>query len=139
MTMFFLRRAHELFSNQPEKSLSPSFWDSEGQASSELVCFDAVLSGIEHPLGSRLPSGPVHANHRFFQRETIVHHRRHQGRCQALSRVVTLVVRVFLTTGQNLSHEQRRSQHRQSLSGRFQGSILGASLIEKQSGCLIPV
>ncbi|KAG6381059.1 ER-golgi trafficking TRAPP I complex 85 kDa subunit-domain-containing protein [Boletus reticuloceps] len=54
LTMFFLRKAHELFSNPPTKSLSPSFWISEGQPSSKHIGFDAVLSGIEHPLGRLL-------------------------------------------------------------------------------------
>ncbi|KIK93997.1 hypothetical protein PAXRUDRAFT_480682 [Paxillus rubicundulus Ve08.2h10] len=54
LTMYFLRRAHELFSNRPEKSLSPSFWDSEGKLHSDFSGFDAVMSSIEHPLGRLL-------------------------------------------------------------------------------------
>ncbi|KAG8219699.1 ER-golgi trafficking TRAPP I complex 85 kDa subunit-domain-containing protein [Butyriboletus roseoflavus] len=67
LTMFFLRKAHELFSNQPIKSLSPSFWDSEGRLSSELIRFDAVLSGIEHPLGRLLyTTGDIKGAVKFF-------------------------------------------------------------------------
>ncbi|KAF9229138.1 hypothetical protein BS17DRAFT_742850 [Gyrodon lividus] len=54
LTMYFLRRAHELFSNRPEKLLSPSFWDSQGKLPSDFSGFDAVMSSIEHPLGRLL-------------------------------------------------------------------------------------
>ncbi|KAH0838197.1 ER-golgi trafficking TRAPP I complex 85 kDa subunit-domain-containing protein [Lanmaoa asiatica] len=67
LTMFFLWKAHELFSDQPKKSLSPSFWNSEGQPSSELMGFDAVLSGIEHPLGRLLyTTGDIKGAVKFF-------------------------------------------------------------------------
>ncbi|KAH7885908.1 ER-golgi trafficking TRAPP I complex 85 kDa subunit-domain-containing protein, partial [Phlebopus sp. FC_14] len=54
LTMYFLRKAHDLFSVRPEKFLSPSFWDSEAKLASEYTSFDAVISGIEHPLGRLL-------------------------------------------------------------------------------------
>ncbi|KAG9314249.1 ER-golgi trafficking TRAPP I complex 85 kDa subunit-domain-containing protein [Chiua virens] len=67
LTMFFLRKAHELFSNQPQKLLSPSFWDSEGHRSSQRIGFDAVLSGIEHPLGRLLyTTGDTKGAVKFF-------------------------------------------------------------------------
>ncbi|KAH7928488.1 hypothetical protein BV22DRAFT_1082749 [Leucogyrophana mollusca] len=67
LTMYFLRRAHELFKLRPEKSLSPSFWDSEGKAAIEYQGFDAVMSGIEHPLGRLLyTTGDVAGAVRFF-------------------------------------------------------------------------
>ncbi|KAF8445809.1 ER-golgi trafficking TRAPP I complex 85 kDa subunit-domain-containing protein [Boletus edulis BED1] len=67
LTMFFLRKAHELFSNPPTKSLSPSFWISEGQPSSNHIGFDAVLSGIEHPLGRLLyTTGDIKGAVKFF-------------------------------------------------------------------------
>ncbi|KAG6893130.1 hypothetical protein C0992_011183, partial [Termitomyces sp. T32_za158] len=50
--MFFLRRAHELY-NDPQKSLSPSFWESEGPSPLEKYGIDAIMSGIEYPLGMR--------------------------------------------------------------------------------------
>ncbi|KAF8846247.1 hypothetical protein BDN67DRAFT_986591 [Paxillus ammoniavirescens] len=67
LTMYFLRRAHELFSNRPEKSLSPSFWDSEGKLPSDFSGFDAVMSGIEHPLGRLLyTTGDIKGAVKFF-------------------------------------------------------------------------
>jgi hypothetical protein len=51
LTMYFLRRAHELHKKMPVKNLSPSFWDSEGLAEADLEGLDAILAGIEHPLG----------------------------------------------------------------------------------------
>ena len=54
LTMYFLRRAHELSISRPDKLLSPSFWISEGKQSADFEVFDAVMSGIEHPLGKCL-------------------------------------------------------------------------------------
>jgi len=54
LTMYFLRRAHELSLSRPEKILSPSFWMSENKQPSDFAGFDAVMSGIEHPLGRLL-------------------------------------------------------------------------------------
>ncbi|KAG1875607.1 ER-golgi trafficking TRAPP I complex 85 kDa subunit-domain-containing protein [Suillus subalutaceus] len=54
LTMYFLRRAHELSLSRPEKLLSPSFWMSENKQPSDFEGFDAVMSGIEHPLGRLL-------------------------------------------------------------------------------------
>lgn len=49
--MYFLRRAHELYQFKPEKTLSPSFWESEGKNANDRNGFDAIMPGIEHPLG----------------------------------------------------------------------------------------
>ncbi|KAJ7071158.1 ER-golgi trafficking TRAPP I complex 85 kDa subunit-domain-containing protein [Mycena amicta] len=54
LTMYFLRKAHELYKMKPSKGLSPSFWDSEGLSLSGASTFDAIASGIEHPLGRLL-------------------------------------------------------------------------------------
>lgn len=54
LTMYFLRRAHDLYLAKPTKSLSPLFWDAEGKQPSERGGFDAVMAGIEHPLGALL-------------------------------------------------------------------------------------
>ncbi|KAI0271395.1 ER-golgi trafficking TRAPP I complex 85 kDa subunit-domain-containing protein [Gloeopeniophorella convolvens] len=51
LTVYFLRRAHELYQNSPEKGLSPSFWDSEGAETRKLARFDGILPGLEHALG----------------------------------------------------------------------------------------
>ncbi len=51
LTIHFLRRAHELYRAEPTKLLSPSFWDTLDQPPRETGGFDAVLAGIEHPLG----------------------------------------------------------------------------------------
>ncbi|KAG6841941.1 hypothetical protein C0991_005121 [Blastosporella zonata] len=67
LTMFFLRRAHELYNERPQKSLSPAFWESEGQSPFELHGIDAIMSGIEHPLGRLLyTTGNVAGAVRFF-------------------------------------------------------------------------
>lgn len=54
LTIYFLRRAHELSISRPDKLLSPSFWISENKQPSDFEGFDAVMSGIEHPLGRLL-------------------------------------------------------------------------------------
>ncbi|KAJ7293446.1 ER-golgi trafficking TRAPP I complex 85 kDa subunit-domain-containing protein [Mycena rebaudengoi] len=54
LTMYFLRKAHELYKIRLHKELSPSFWDSEGHSPADEDGFDAILSGIEHPLGRLL-------------------------------------------------------------------------------------
>lgn len=51
LTMYFLRRAHELSTSRSDRLLSPSFWMSENKQSSDFRGFDAVMSGIQHPLG----------------------------------------------------------------------------------------
>jgi hypothetical protein len=52
LTMYFLRKAQELFRNRVPKELSPSYWDAEGQSATDSSpWFDAIISGIEHPLG----------------------------------------------------------------------------------------
>ena len=53
--MYFLRRAHEIFNSAPEKILSPSFWAAEENADIPRMGFNAAISGIEHPLGAKVP------------------------------------------------------------------------------------
>ncbi|KAG5652297.1 hypothetical protein H0H81_005519 [Sphagnurus paluster] len=49
------------------KTLSPSFWESEGKSPFEAHSIDTILSGIEHPLGRLLyTTGDVAAAVRFF-------------------------------------------------------------------------
>ncbi|OJA16247.1 hypothetical protein AZE42_00079 [Rhizopogon vesiculosus] len=45
LTMYFLRRAHELSISRPDRLLSPSFWMSENKQPSDFKGFDAVMSG----------------------------------------------------------------------------------------------
>ncbi|KAJ3897847.1 hypothetical protein F5879DRAFT_1072801 [Lentinula edodes] len=52
LTMYFLRRAHDLCMNCPKKALSPSFWDAEGE--SNLRKHTAIKPVIEHSLGRLL-------------------------------------------------------------------------------------
>ncbi|KZP10535.1 hypothetical protein FIBSPDRAFT_1051266 [Athelia psychrophila] len=67
LTMYFLRKAHELYQFQPEKTLSPAFWESEGQKANGRSEFDAIMPGIEHPLGRLLyTTGDVGGAVRFF-------------------------------------------------------------------------
>ncbi|KAF8640579.1 hypothetical protein AX17_000241 [Amanita inopinata Kibby_2008] len=54
LTMYFLRKAHALYLTKPPKPLSPSFWDSECRTPDDVGGFDAILAGIEHPLGRLL-------------------------------------------------------------------------------------
>src|ERR1700735_1834830 len=49
--MYFLRRAHGLYQFKPSSTLSPSFWESEGKNADARSGFDAIMPGIEHPLG----------------------------------------------------------------------------------------
>lgn len=51
LTMYFLRKAHEMYKHRPVYTLSPSFWDAEGKSPSDEEGFDLIMSGIEHPLG----------------------------------------------------------------------------------------
>lgn len=50
LTMYLLKRAHELYLLPPEKSLSPSFEDAEVKHPHP-ASFDALLPSIEHSLG----------------------------------------------------------------------------------------
>jgi trafficking protein particle complex subunit 8 len=49
--MYFLRKAHDLYRNRPRKVLSLSFWESEGVSPFDAQGIDAIMLGIEHPLG----------------------------------------------------------------------------------------
>lgn len=40
-----------MYKFSPERVLSPSFWDSEMRIESDRCGFDAIMPGIEHPLG----------------------------------------------------------------------------------------
>lgn len=53
--MYFLRKAHDLYKNRPRKVLSLSFWESEGVSPLDAQGIDAIMLGIEHPLGISLP------------------------------------------------------------------------------------
>ncbi|KAJ6519689.1 ER-golgi trafficking TRAPP I complex 85 kDa subunit-domain-containing protein [Mycena sanguinolenta] len=67
LTMYFLRKAHGLYKIRPQKELSPSFWDAEDRSPSDENGFDAILSGIEHPLGRLLyTTGDVAGAVRYF-------------------------------------------------------------------------
>lgn len=50
--MYFLRKAREVYKMESRKSLSPSFWESEGKSLNDLDDFGGIISGIEHPLGT---------------------------------------------------------------------------------------
>jgi hypothetical protein len=65
LTMYFLRKAHGLYKCKPERILSPSFWDSEGKSADDRSGFDAIVPGIEHPLGlySTFLLGSYHKAH----------------------------------------------------------------------------
>ncbi|KAF5385469.1 hypothetical protein D9757_005398 [Collybiopsis confluens] len=54
LTMYFLRRAHDLYQSRPRKELSPSFWDADATLSPGSQNFDSIMSGIEHPLARLL-------------------------------------------------------------------------------------
>ncbi|KAK7059092.1 hypothetical protein VNI00_001716 [Paramarasmius palmivorus] len=54
LTMYLLRRAHDLCKISPSKELSPSFWESEGIEASKSRGFDSIMAGIEHPLARLL-------------------------------------------------------------------------------------
>ncbi|KAF9462100.1 ER-golgi trafficking TRAPP I complex 85 kDa subunit-domain-containing protein [Collybia nuda] len=54
LTMYFLRRAHELYKDRPQKEVSPLFWEAEGKPPMDIQGIDAIMSGIEHPLGRLL-------------------------------------------------------------------------------------
>lgn len=41
-----------MYKFKPENALSPSFWESEGKSADDRSGFDAIMPGIEHPLGS---------------------------------------------------------------------------------------
>ncbi|KAK2461653.1 hypothetical protein APHAL10511_006116 [Amanita phalloides] len=54
LTIYFLRKARDLYLAEPVRLLSPSFWDTDYESSSENSHFNAILAGIEHPLGRLL-------------------------------------------------------------------------------------
>ncbi|KAF9475629.1 hypothetical protein BDN70DRAFT_883515 [Pholiota conissans] len=54
LTMYFLRKAQDIYRIKPPKELSPSFWESEGKSPSSMEGLEDIMSGIEHPLGRLL-------------------------------------------------------------------------------------
>ncbi|EFI28666.1 hypothetical protein CC1G_13692 [Coprinopsis cinerea okayama7 len=55
LTVYFFRKAHELYQIRPPKELSPSFWDSEGKSpTSSVEQFVDIRAGVEHPLARLL-------------------------------------------------------------------------------------
>ncbi|KAF8973873.1 ER-golgi trafficking TRAPP I complex 85 kDa subunit-domain-containing protein [Flammula alnicola] len=67
LTMYFLRKAQELYTVRPSKELSPSFWDSEGKSPMVAEGQEEIMSGIEHPLGRLLyTTGEVAGAVRLF-------------------------------------------------------------------------
>jgi hypothetical protein len=74
--MYFLRKAHDLYSNRPHKVLSLLFWESEGVSPWTAQGIDAITSGIEHPLGiSSLYLSFTAAEMNTISRSTIVYDR----------------------------------------------------------------
>jgi len=71
--MYFLRRAHQLYKMKPVKHLSPSFWDSEGLAATD-EGLDAIVSGIEHPLGRPSFVQPISITLTAYVRSIAVYH-----------------------------------------------------------------
>ncbi|TEB39007.1 hypothetical protein FA13DRAFT_1724958 [Coprinellus micaceus] len=67
LTIYFLRKAHELYQIRPSKELSPSFWDSEGKSESQTEEFVDIRSGVEYPLARLLyTTGEVSEAVRMF-------------------------------------------------------------------------
>lgn len=67
LTMYFLRKAHDLYKNRPRKILSLSFWESEEVSPLGTQEIDAIMMGIEHPLGRLLyTTGDISGAIRFF-------------------------------------------------------------------------
>jgi hypothetical protein len=71
-----------MYKFKPESTLSPSFWESEGKNADDRSGFDAIMPGIEHPLGLKVLFGPKPhlAQHISTGRAAAVHNRR-RGRC----------------------------------------------------------
>ena len=51
LALYLFRQTYQLYRQPPDKTLSPSFWDSEDRSVSPWRGFETVLSGIEHELG----------------------------------------------------------------------------------------
>ena len=51
LALYLFRQTYQLYSQPPDKELSPSFWDSEDRSPSQWTGPDAVIPGIEHELG----------------------------------------------------------------------------------------
>lgn len=51
LALYLFRQAHQLYRQQSNKELSPSFWENEDRSPLHWKGFDAVLPGIEHELG----------------------------------------------------------------------------------------
>ncbi|TFK77235.1 hypothetical protein BDN72DRAFT_755266 [Pluteus cervinus] len=67
LTMYFLRRAHDIYKHQSPKELSPLFWEAAGKDAADSDGFKGILSGIEHPLGRLLyTAGDVAGAVRFL-------------------------------------------------------------------------
>jgi hypothetical protein len=54
LTMYFLRRAQELYAFKEEKGLSPSFWDADNQTPDKWRGFEGIRPGIDAALARLL-------------------------------------------------------------------------------------
>ncbi|KAL4266576.1 ER-golgi trafficking TRAPP I complex 85 kDa subunit-domain-containing protein [Pleurotus pulmonarius] len=67
LTMYFLRRAHDMYAKPLPKSLSPAFWESEGKDPANQERPVSIMSGIEHPLGRLMyTTGEIHVAVKYF-------------------------------------------------------------------------
>ncbi|KAG9222665.1 hypothetical protein CCMSSC00406_0004579 [Pleurotus cornucopiae] len=67
LTMYFLRRAHDMYASPLPKSLSPAFWESEGKDPANRERPVSIMAGIEHPLGRLMyTTGEIHAAVKYF-------------------------------------------------------------------------
>lgn len=51
LTMYFLRKAQALINQNASRTVSPLYWEAAGISSSGDRAFEAIMPGIEHPLG----------------------------------------------------------------------------------------
>ncbi|KDQ30937.1 hypothetical protein PLEOSDRAFT_1027421, partial [Pleurotus ostreatus PC15] len=67
LTMYFLRRAHDMYASPLPKSLSPAFWESEGKDPANRERPVSIMAGIEHPLGRLMyTTGEIHVAVKYF-------------------------------------------------------------------------
>src|SRR6266481_8793529 len=127
LTMYFLRKAHGLYISKPERTLSPSFWDSEGKNADDRSGFDAIMPGIEHPLGLYwifFSGFMLQGSFRLMHRSVTVYNWRRVRCCAVFPWFASRVGRstCFSNIPQNEWNREWRPQifgYRQSVLGRF--------------------
>jgi hypothetical protein len=73
LTMYFLRKSHQIYEAPLERLLSPSFWESEEKEPDSKDTNTNMLVGIDHPLGNLLFRYPIGSSRLSCHRALVIY------------------------------------------------------------------